>query len=254
MAIRKQTKRPSKKFTTDEIEELTNYQTKLNENDKTNLLDLIRVNIKCKTENQKKLINSIKENDVTVSIGSAGCGKTFIACATALKLLKENPEKYKDIKLVKSITKLKNEDIGTLPGTPLEKLMIYMMSYMDSFYKLIGEDATNKLLEAGFIKIEVLGAVRGRSFNNTILIADEFQNIVIDNAKTLLTRISDDSKYIILGDVDQIDLKDKKESSLKYIADKILANKVDGVDAIIFDDDDIIRHRLTKYFLNMFKD
>ena len=244
--------RKTKKLTQETYDEVEEYKSNRRLN-YTNPFNGIKINVIPKTENQKKLMDSIKDNDVTIAIGPAGSGKTFIACAEALKLLKEYPDKYKKILLVKSITQLKDENIGALPGELDSKLQFILASYMDSFYKLIGEGVTKKLIELGIIKFELLGSIRGRSFSNLILISDEHQNISIDNSRTLLTRISDDSKYIIMGDGEQVDLKNKKDSSLEFIAQKMEKNVVEGVGVIRMLDTDIVRHKLTSYFLNLFR-
>jgi phosphate starvation-inducible PhoH-like protein len=129
-----------------------------------------------------------------------------------------------------------------------------MMSYLDAFHKLIGEHNTNKLIECGLIKMEVFGAIRGRSFTNAIIIIDEFQNITHDNAKTFLTRFSDNTKVIVLGDSGQIDLKNKKESSLERLANKVKNFPIEGVDVVEFNESETVRHRLTSYFIQMFKE
>jgi phosphate starvation-inducible PhoH-like protein len=125
---------------------------------------------------------------------------------------------------------------------------------MDAFYKLIGEPNTNKLVEANLINFEVFGSIRGRSFENVILIVDEFQNISHDNAKTFLTRFSENTKTIILGDCEQIDIKNKKDSSLERLVNRVKKSPVDGVDVVEFSETDIVRHRLTSYFINIFKE
>jgi len=220
---------------------------------KQEVLDKIKLTIKCKNETQKKLINSIKDNDVTICTGVAGTGKTLISVYEALLLFKTHPDTYKEIKLVKSITQLKNEELGTLPGDEKDKLKFHMMSFLDAFHKLIGEDLTNKLIEFGLIKMEVFGAIRGRSFTNSVIIIDEFQNISKDNAKTFLTRFSDDTKVIVLGDSGQIDLKNKKDSALEPLINKVLKKPVEGVNVIVFDKSDVVRHRLTSYFIDIFE-
>jgi phosphate starvation-inducible PhoH-like protein len=245
-------KKRVKKLSDEEIAEIVDYKANRKLRNDNPLSD-IRIEVKARTENQKKLIDSIRKNDVTLAIGPSGCGKTFVACAQALKLLKEQPDKYKRILLVKSVTQLKSEDAGTLPGNLEDKFLYIMASFMDSFHKLIGEGLTKKLLELGIIKFELLGSIRGRSFSNVILISDEHQNISVDNTRTLLTRISDDTKYIIMGDGEQVDLKNKKDSSLEFIAQKMEENQVEGVGVVRLIDEDILRHRLTSYFLNLFR-
>jgi len=220
----------------------------------SNILAEIKFDIKHKNETQKKLTQSIKNNDVTICLGPAGTGKTLLSVFEALTLIKNNPEKYKEIKLVKSITQLRDEDLGTMPGDEKEKLKFQMMSFMDAFYKLIGEGNTNKLIEANIIKFEVFGSIRGRSFENAVIIVDEFQNITHDNAKTFLTRFSENTKVIVLGDSGQIDLKNKNLSSLERLSKRVANNPVDGVSVVEFTESDVVRHRLTSYFINMFKE
>jgi len=179
------------------------------EYDAAKILETISVKVQCKNESQKKLIKSIKENEITIISGFPGTGKTFMACAEALRMLKNH--EFKQIILVKSVTPLKGEETGFLPGDLKEKLEPFMISFIDNFEKIIGETATAKLRESGLIKIQPLGFIRGRSIDNAIIIADECQNITLDNMKTLLTRIGDNSKMVILGDTKQKDIKNKKE-------------------------------------------
>ena len=224
---------------------------------KTSVQDVLanlRLEIKHKNETQKKLTNSIKNNDVTICSGPAGTGKTFLAVYESLMLLKTHPDIYKEIKLVKSITQLKNEEIGSLPGDANDKLRFHMMSYMDAFYQIIGEEKTNLLIELNVIKFDVFGTIRGRSFNNAIIIVDEFQNITHDNAKTFLTRFSDNTKVIVLGDFSQIDLKVKSDSSFERLLNKVKSKQTQGVEVIEFVKKDIVRHRLTNYFIELFEE
>jgi phosphate starvation-inducible PhoH-like protein len=216
-------------------------------------LTTIKLDLKPKNLTQKKLIQSIKINDVTICLGVAGTGKTLLSVYQALQLLKATDNSYKKIMLIKSVTQLKDESIGFLPGDEKDKLKFIMMSYLDSFYKLIGEPLTNKLIEEGLISFEVFGSIRGRSFSQSIIIVDEFQNITHDNAKTFLTRFSDDTKVIVLGDSEQIDIKNKKDSSLFSLVNRVKENPIEGVGIIEFDESDIVRHRLTSYFINIFK-
>jgi phosphate starvation-inducible PhoH-like protein len=223
-------------------------------NEKQGLLNQIKVDLKHKNETQKKLTQSIKNGDVTVCVGPAGTGKTLISVAEALLLLKNNPDKYRDIKLIKSIVQLKDEDLGTLPGDANDKLKFIMMSFLDAFYQLIGEELTDKLIEVGYIKMEVFGSVRGRSIPNCILLFDEFQNVNDGNAKTLLTRFSENTKVIILGDTNQVDLKKKEDSSLGELVKMVkLLPAEEGVSIVEFFEGDIVRHRLTKYFVRLFE-
>lgn len=220
---------------------------------KEDLLAQIRIDLKHKNEVQKKLTQTIKKDDVIICTGPAGTGKTLLSVAEALILLKNKPDVYHEIKLVKSIVQLKDEDLGTLPGDEKDKLKFIMMSFLDAFYQLIGEELTGKLINAGYIKMEVFGAMRGRSFKNCIILFDEFQNVTDGNAKTLLTRFSDETKVIALGDSNQVDLKNKETSCLFELVRMAKAFPEEGVGVVEFTDDEVVRHRLTRYFIQLFE-
>lgn len=221
---------------------------------KVDLLSLIKIDIKHKNETQKRLTQSIKNNDITICTGPAGTGKTLLSVAEALILLKQNPDKYYEIKLVKSIAQLQEEDLGTLPGDEKDKLKFIMMSFLDAFYKLIGEDLTTKLFDAGYIKMEVFGSIRGRSFSNCILLIDEYQNVTHKNSKTFLTRFSEQTKIVLLGDTGQIDLKKESESALEELVSDVKEKPEEGVNVVEFSLDDVVRHRLTMYFIKLYDD
>ena len=251
------TKRVSKRVKSEETYE---KMTKNNEwdtsveNKAKPLLDNIRLDLKAKNENQKKLLKSIRDNDVTVCVGPAGTGKTILSIYEAVSLLKTHPDIYKKIILLKSISQLKDETLPALPGDAMDKMYFQNMSFFDSLIKLIGEKHTGELITLNKIKFDVVGSFRGRNLSNSIIILDETQNISHDNLKTILTRISDNTKIILLGDPDQIDIKIKSDSSLKRFLDKIKSNQVVGVGVVEFDETDIVRHRLTSYFINLFKE
>ena len=171
--------RRNKKLSEEEIKEIEEFVYSKNiEEDK--FLKSMSVNYKCRTENQGKLRETIRNNEMSIVSGLPGTGKTYIACAEALKLIKSRP-KYKKILLVKSITQLRHEELGSLPGDLNEKFDPFLGSFIDNFEKIIGESLTRKLRELGLINIQPLAFVRGRSIDNTIIIVDEAQNITLDN-------------------------------------------------------------------------
>ena len=143
------TSRRRGKLSEEELEEVQNFVYRKNvEEDK--FLQSMSVNIKCKNENQKLVIGSIKNNEITIVSGLPGTGKTYLACAEALKLIKTKT-KYKKILLVKSVIQLPGEELGFLPGDLKDKLDPYMISFIDNFEKIIGESLTNKLRELGLL-------------------------------------------------------------------------------------------------------
>jgi len=243
--------RKGKKLTEEELQEIESFVYRKNiEEDK--FLSSMFVNVKCKNENQKNLVRSIKENEITIVSGLPGTGKTFLACAEALKLLKTRV-KFKKILLVKSVIQLPGEELGYLPGDLKEKLDPYMISFIDNFEKIIGETMTRKLRDLGIINIQPLAFVRGRSIDNTIIIVDEAQNISVSNMRTLMTRIGDNSKMVILGDVKQKDIKKKSDSSLEVIMDKF--KDLDGFGTVTLrDPDDVVRNPIIKVIESIFDD
>jgi phosphate starvation-inducible PhoH-like protein len=227
----------------EEIEEVKKFVYKKNE-EEDKFIKSMSVNTKCRNENQKSLVNSIKDNEITIVSGLPGTGKTYLACAEALKLIKTKP-KYKKILLVKSVTQLPGEELGFLPGDLHDKLDPYMISFIDNFEKIIGESLTKKLRELGIIKIQPLAFVRGRSIDNTVIIVDEAQNISRENMRTLMTRIGDNSKMVILGDVKQKDIKNKDNSSLETILARF--RDFDGFGCVeLRNPDDVVRNPIIK--------
>lgn len=242
---RKRNRKPSE----EEMMEVDGMMYKPSEEGK--ILNQIRVEVKPKTENQKKLVKAIKENEITIASGLPGSGKTFLSISEALKLLKSVELPYKKIILVKSVTTLKDEEIGFLKGTMEEKMEPFMDSFLDNFSKIIGETLTNKLREQGYIQIKPIAYVRGRSIDNSIIIIDEAQNINLDNMRTLMTRIGDNSKLIILGDVKQKDIRNKKESSLEVVLERFRDKPGFGT-VELRNEEDIVRNPIIKVIEDIF--
>lgn len=244
-------RRRNKQLSEDEIREIEEFVYSKNE-EEDKFLKTMTVRYQCKNQNQGKLRDSIKNNEITIVSGLPGTGKTYIACAEALKLIKSK-SKYKKILLVKSVIQLKGEELGFLPGDLREKLDPYMISFVDNFEKIIGETMTHKLRELGLINIQPMAFVRGRSIDNTIIIVDEAQNISIDNMRTLMTRIGDNSKMVILGDVKQKDIRNKKDSSLEIIINKF--KDMDNFGCVeLRNPDDVVRNPIIKIIEETFDD
>lgn len=239
-----------KNLTKDDLNEVDGFINKRHpEEDK--IFNHLRIEVKPKTENQKKLVNAIKENEITIASGYPGTGKTFLACAEALKLIKNPQNSFQKIILVKSVTTLKDEEIGFLKGTMEEKMEPFMDSFLDNFNKIIGEANTNKLRDMGLIQIKPIAYVRGRSIDKSVIIIDEAQNVSLDNMRTLMTRIGENSKLIILGDVKQKDIRNKKESSLEVVIDKFKDKKGFGT-VELRNEEDIVRNPIIKVIEEIF--
>ena len=236
-------RRRNKNLSEEDLLEVQEFVYRKNQ-EEDKFMSSMSVNYKCRTENQGRLRESIRSNEITIVSGLPGTGKTYIACAEALKLIKSKP-KYKKILLVKSVTQLKGEELGHLPGDLNDKFDPFLGSFIDNFEKIIGESLTKKLRELGIINIQPLAFVRGRSIDNTIIVVDEAQNITLDNMRTLMTRIGDNSKMIILGDVKQKDLRNKKDSSLEVIIDKF--NHINNFGCVeLRNPEDVVRNPIIK--------
>ena len=216
---------------------------------KENLLPQIKIDLKHKNETQKKLTQSIKNGDVTVCVGPAGTGKTYISCQQALLEIKNN-DVIKKIVLVKSVTTLKTEEIGFLKGSMEEKMEPFMYSFIGNFEKIIGKQLYENLKTEKYIEILPIAYLRGVNIDNAIVIIDEVQNISIDNIRTILTRLGENSKMVFLGDIKQIDSKNKNNSALKFLVEHF--NNVDRINIVEFNKNDIVRHPLIKTIEDIF--
>ncbi len=174
-----------------------------------------KVSLTAKNDSQKKLLKSIKDNVITICTGRAGTGKTLCSVYMALSLLREDGNSFQKILLVKSVTVLENEEIGFLKGDLREKVDPFMQSFKSNAKKLFKMTNVDTLFESSIVHFEPLAYIRGATFDNTIIILDETQNVILKNARSLLTRIGKNSKIICLGDSKQIDLKDRRKSSLE---------------------------------------
>lgn len=172
------------------------------------------IRVSAKNESQKELIKNILTKEILICSGRAGTGKTFISLALALGLLRSENNGFVKIYLVKSVTTLKGEEIGYLKGDLKEKIEPFIWSFVLNVEKLIPDKLIRSIIDSDFIRPFPLAYARGTSIDNAIIIVDEVQNIDIDNMHTLMTRIGENSKMILLGDTKQIDLKNKRNSSL----------------------------------------
>ena len=160
--------------------------------------------------------------------------------------------KFQRIILIKSIVPLKNEEIGHLPGDLKEKMAPIMESFTDNIRKIVGRSRMEKLMELGVIEIVPIAFARGRSIDNSIILIDEAQNISMDNIRTLMTRIGNNSKMVIMGDARQKDIKNKKDSSLETVLEKF--KFVDGFGTVeLRDPEDVVRNPIIKVIEDVFE-
>ena len=204
--------------------------------------------IKAKTLNQKRLVESMNKNDMVFAIGPAGTGKTYTGVALAVKALKD--KEVKRIILTRPAVEA-GENLGFLPGDLNEKLDPYMQPLYDSLRDMIPNESLQNYLVKGTIQIAPLAFMRGRTLDDAFVILDEAQNSTHSQMKMFLTRMGVNSKFMITGDPEQIDLPKSIMSGLNE-ALLILKNS-NGIGIIKLDEKDVIRHTLVKKIIEAYK-
>lgn len=203
--------------------------------------------IKALTVNQKKMVESSKDNDLIFAIGPAGTGKTYTAVALAVQALKN--KQVKRIVLTRPAIEA-GESLGFLPGDMKDKLDPYLQPLYDALRDMLPTQKFLSYLEDETIEVAPLAFMRGRTLSNAFAILDEAQNASTSQLKMFLTRMGKSSKFIVTGDVTQIDLPRKKQSGLLE-AQKILKN-LKGIDFIYLDGRDVVRHKLVSSIIDAY--
>ena len=203
--------------------------------------------VRARTRNQMQMVDSIEKSDLLFAIGPAGTGKTYTAVALAVKALKS--KSVKKIILTRPAVEA-GENLGFLPGDLKDKLDPYLLPLFDALRDMIPADKLSEYMEEGIIQIAPLGFMRGRTLDNAFVILDEGQNTTESQIKMFLTRMGRSAKFIITGDITQIDLPRNQNSGLKLAMN--LFKNAKGIEMVFLDETDVIRHPLVKQIIKAF--
>ena len=213
-----------------------------------NLIKTPRKSVIARSEKQSDYIKSLKENDITMSLGPAGTGKSFLAVSVGVTMLMEK----KLIELFLSASAVEaGEKLGFLPGDMKEKVDPYLRPLYDALYELFGSDKIDKKIESGEIEIAPLAFMERKNLKNCFAILDEAQNATETQIKMFLTRIGENSKLVVNGDPSQIDLINKSQSGL--IKSKNILKHLKEIKIIEFDHNDVVRHPLVSKIIRAYQ-
>ena len=201
-----------------------------------------------RSEKQSEYIKALKENDIVISLGPAGTGKSFLAVSVAITLLME--KKIERVILSRPAVEA-GEKLGFLPGDMKEKVDPYLRPLYDALYELFGADKIDKKIETGEIEIAPLAFMRGRTLKNCFAILDEAQNATETQIKMFLTRIGENSKLVVNGDPSQVDLINKTHSGL--IKSRNILKNLEEIKIIEFDHNDVVRHPLVSKIIRAYQ-
>lgn len=205
--------------------------------------------VKPRTEGQARYVDAIRENDLVICLGPAGCGKTYLAVAMALNALRT--ELVRKIVLVRPAVEA-GEKLGFLPGDLLAKVNPYLRPLLDALADIVSFDQVKRYMENDIIEIVPLAYMRGRTLNDTFIILDEAQNTTSTQMKMFLTRMGENSRIVVTGDPTQDDLPDNVRSGLMDATRRL--NGIAGVEAVELSGQDIVRHRLVRDIVRAYDD
>jgi len=205
--------------------------------------------IRARTPNQRRMVDSINKNDILFAIGPAGTGKTYTAVALAVRALRN--KEIKRIILTRPAVEA-GENLGFLPGDLKEKVDLYLRPLYDALDDMIPAEKLKGYLENRVIEVAPLAFMRGRTLDNCFVILDEAQNATDMQLKMFLTRMGPTAKFIVTGDMTQVDLPKKNQSGL--VSAVKLLDGIEGIDMIYLSGSDVVRHKLVKRILEAYGD
>jgi phosphate starvation-inducible PhoH-like protein len=212
------------------------------------VVPLRRASIVPKTLNQKRYLQFIQKHDVVFGVGPAGTGKTYLAVASALHALQ-----HKQVRrvIVTRPAVEAGEALGFLPGDLQEKLHPYLLPIYDAMNDMLGKEETARYMEKGVIEIAPLAYMRGRTLSDAYVLLDEAQNTTQQQMMMFLTRLGENSKMIITGDITQVDLPHARQSGLKHAV--TVLQRIKGIKVFTFDSGDVVRHPLVSRIIQAYE-
>lgn len=204
--------------------------------------------VKARTANQRRMVELCDNNDMVFALGPAGTGKTYTAVAIAVRALKR--KEVRKIILTRPAVEA-GENLGFLPGDLKDKLDPYLQPLYDALRDMIPPERLREFMESGVIQIAPLAYMRGRTLDKAFVILDEAQNATYSQLKMFLTRMGQSAKFIITGDMTQIDLPRKQQSGLRRSLDYL--KKIEGIGMVHLNEKDVIRHKLVKQIIQAFE-
>lgn len=204
--------------------------------------------VRARTANQRKLVELYGKNDLLFAVGPAGSGKTYTAIALAVRALRN--KEVKRIILTRPAVEA-GEKLGFLPGDMKEKLDPYLQPLYDALNDMIPPKKLQDYMEEGIVQIAPLAYMRGRTLDNAFVILDEAQNTILSQIKMFLTRMGRNAKFIVTGDITQVDLPNKGDSGLMPAIG--ILRGIKGIAVVEFDEKDIVRHELVKHIVQAFE-
>lgn len=204
--------------------------------------------IRCKTLGQRAYVEAVRSHELTLSVGPAGTGKTYLAMAMAVVALKS--KEIERIVLTRPAVEA-GEKLGFLPGDMTQKVDPYLRPLYDALYELMGTDSYQKMAERGTLEVAPLAFMRGRTLNDAFIILDEAQNTTPEQMKMFLTRIGNNSRCVVTGDISQTDLPHDKKSGLTEAMEVL--RDVSGIAVVELSARDVVRHELVQRIVRAYE-
>ena len=204
--------------------------------------------IRCKTLGQRSYVDAVRKHELTLAVGPAGTGKTYLAMCLAVVALKN--KEIERIVLTRPAVEA-GEKLGFLPGDMSQKVDPYLRPLYDALYELMGVDSYQKLVERGTVEVAPLAFMRGRTLNDAFIILDEAQNATPEQMKMFLTRLGANSRCVVTGDISQTDLPKNKKSGLRETIEVL--RDVSGIAVVELTAKDVVRHELVQRIVQAYE-